>query len=563
MSELKNENLNENYDEITSENNPETIEEVASESASEGLVKSKKPKRMFYQKLAKGVTAGLVIASLVVGGWFIFAGFKNNEKPTPEVPPVVNPVNPEKPDIPEIPPEVPDNPDTPIVPEPPIIVVDPTTMEKFLSDYLQEAKQFANNVFANINRDGQEVLNYAFELNDDGFITAVKSNVLVKEENNLRTIAEEKYTFTNPVSVDNALEGIANTAGQYENKTIFTFDAKQNYCHQDLGNALFAVANLTDGQNFYHEIESDRLDKQCFEVIHISTQTNATQTYVVTVDKAETKEELISNLADSQKTTISPKATTNMGEYQIEIKDYASETFQPESVIDLIENFSDSLHTALNENFYHKILRQFYGRFYDDSNLFDTEWRIIHEDNKITGFQFFTKETVSVNDVQFLMASVTLAEPINVTDFTNEDAGEFIANISNNATIKAEMSYAYAPAKQENMQNLMNAIFEATGHGLEAGDDVERYIIDFGAGIIDGLGEIREFRVLQKDGDKIVNTIILIEKSSNYEEYAEKLKNSENYIIYQEKVFEINGEKLPYKDLSKENTLEDEEEMEL
>lgn len=538
-----------------------------------GVVKSKKPKRMFISKVAKTLAKGLAIVGIIVASTFIFAGCKDNETPSNDNGGIVTPVDPTPnnptPDNPTPDTPTPDDPivdPTPDNPTPPIIEINPTTIDKFISQYKTDAVDFAKDVFNAVSVTTQDSLEYSFETNSDGFITAVKSMTVQYGENNERSFVTEKIVLAKPISVDNAINGEylqSDIGGQYTRETIFSFDAKENYCHAELGNALFATLTLSDGQNFYKEVESDNEEKQVFEVSHINPTTNSITVYQVVVDKAESEAELITNLADSEKTTISVKTNFSMGDNQVEIKNYEQEEFQPESVTDLIENYSEYVHTALNENFYKTITRICFGRTFDESKLVEPEWRIVHENNEITGFQFISKYANTDLNEQFKVGNITLEGNLSILDFVDENAGEKFATASENATYSSDFAFGYLKAEQGTRDDLLNAIFEAKGMGYEAPEGAQRFIVESNSLIDDIVGEATQFKIMQLDNEKATSCSLIIRRASNDETLIEYLNESDNFRFDFEQSVEIKGEKIEYKSLVAENELEDEIEMEM
>lgn len=532
----------------------------------DGVVKSNKPKRMFFKKLSHGLIKALAVVGVMVATTFFFQGCKNNDTDQPNNNPnggIVTPVDP-TPDDPSIDNPNPDpNPDTPT--PPPIIEINPTTIDKFVSQYKTEAVNFAKDALDTIAVDSEERLNYAFETNSDGFITAVKAMTVQYSENNQRNFIAEKIVLTNPVSVDNAINSEysqTDIGGQYTRKVLASFNAKQNYCHAEIGNALFSALELNDGQNFYTEVESENQEKQVFEVTHIS-ENNSITVYKLVVDKAENDKELISNLADNEKIEYSVKTHYSLGDYQVDDKNYEMEEFQPESVADLIENYSEYVHTALNENFFPKITRVCFGRTFDESKLVEPEWRIVHENNDITGFQFISKYAHSDADELFKIGNITLDEKLSFLDFVDENASEKFATTSENATYSSDFSFSYLKNEQGTRDELLKAIFEAKGMGYEAPEGAQRFIVESNSLVDDTVGVATQFNILQIDGEQATSFSLIIKENSSDEEYIELLKSESGFRFSNESIVKINGEKLSYQNLTAENELEEDIELEM
>lgn len=509
-----------------------------------GVVKSTKPKRMFFKKIAKGIVAGLLVASIFISGAFMFGGCSKTP-PTTEPPPVTQP-------------------ETPPVTPPPEEVKD-TTVAEFVADNQTKAIKFAQDNFKDLLSENKTILseNWSFHSDIDGKLTAVRLQYTYAGEDNQRFIEEAEYIFANPVDVDDILDDtLAENAlvGIVQRTEIFSFNAKENFIEQDLSEALYEICKIEDGQKMFREIESQNPDKRAFEVAHIDAN-NRVVIYDVLVNRSEDKDEFLSNLYSSSKTSVSTKASYYLGNNQLNVANYKAEEFKPESVADLVENYSKQLHSVLNTYFFYDINNTCFGRMFDSSKLKETQWRILsNSDNEITGFKYMTKYDYNTIDDFLSIGTISLAQPIKVEDFTSENLDEIFTTACENATMTFDYSYGFAKAVQGTRDALVNKIFEVRGMGYDKPENAQRYFIEVGSHLHKDVGETREFKMMQVEGDKVTEFTIFIRECNSDEKYIEQLSSSENYAYSTtEHEIDLSGTKLDYKYIEPELELEDNE----
>ncbi|MBQ8658753.1 MAG: hypothetical protein IJ506_06425 [Clostridia bacterium] len=515
-------------------------------------------------KKTKKILTNLLISTIVFSSALSFNACNFSfSKDNDEL--IEQPAAPSDDPVPPISPTEPIEPDQPVIP--PIVEV-PTTLSKFMIHNRDAALAFAQQ-FKSVLCENKDILSesYSFSANDDGEITEISMNYTYAEDEYMRINEVARISFDQPIAIDDILDEnlekydlsadtLKTKRGQVE---VFHYDAKQNYVKEDLNEVLKLAADVTSENTLFKEVVSEDEEKQKFELAVIDEKNN-TQIYTIEVDKAENKDELIANLKDETKTAVALTGSVIFSKYdydRISVFAYEKEKFLPENIDDLLENYTDYVHRALNESMYEKIAKKCYGtRLFDETKLVDAEWRIINSDQTtITGFKFISTYAISVPSPQYTVGSIELAEPVNVVDFVDENSSTIFATAAANATMKNEYSFGYTIGENEERKDLINAIFEAKGMGLEKPEGSVRYISEFGAVLHDTLGEARQFTVTQIENNKITQFTIYIKHTSSDEEYIQQLKDESNYIIDLESTTLTPGYYLDYKVLESEMEL--------
>ncbi len=406
------------------------------------------------------------------------------------------------------------------------------TASQLVSTYKIEALNFVMAEFVGKGTTSIVRYDFAFEVNDKGQITAVLANSMDFGDNNKRTILKEKIAFASPVQVDDIVSGKYNTqrvGGKYTQDKAITFDARENYFKQNLCASLMEKCNVTGGQNFFAEVEKTD-DYTKYQLSNTNILTNKTKVFEVTVKNNEQHGVVPTSLGSQE--DIKLVSVLEFGDYQVDYLDYHTEAFAPETVEELLTYYPAEVQTALQNNFYAKITKKMFGRSFDESKLVDPEWRIVHEDNKITGFQFITKYAFMQGELQYRLGNVNLAEPIAIKDLSSLNINEIISACVENATCTSEMTFGYLTAEQGKHDDLVNAIFEAKGMGYDAPAGATRYFVKQGARLDGDLGEATQISVLQiENGKATIITLYIKESNGTNLEMIESLKNSKFKII--------------------------------
>lgn len=506
------------------------------EKIENGFVKDVKPKRIF-NKLWKTIAMGALTLGIALSGAFAFTGCSSNSQPTPEPPPI---------DIVDPTPEP--TPETSI------------TMEEFMTDHKGEATNFIN-VFIKPSVVGEkEVLseNWGLTANSEDELSALQLFYTYKQDETSRTIEVANVTLDTPIDLDNIVENKV-TEGDVsfstERESVFTFDAKEIYKNLDLANALYNITGDSSSVMVYSEIETTRPGVRTFKIAE-ETQDHQLKIFNVVTDCGNSTAELIENLKYSYNYDIQLQNSYTLGENRISVQNYTQEEFAPETVDDVITDYNEAITTALNENFLESIGKACYTRYFDPTLLENVIWDIGNGE-EISEVKFISYYNKSDTDKVYSIGTITLNSPINIKDLNKSNINDIFAEKATSATYNLAYSFGFDKTKQNDRNDLVNAIFEAYGMTKEVPEGAIRYYIDKGDTLDSDLqSEAREFKVVEIANNYVKEFSIIIKDSANDNGYIEKLQNSTNYLIYGEKSYEMNGQKITGEDKSQESDSE-------
>lgn len=528
-------------------------------------MEEKKPVIKNKTRFAKAALSFLVAAGIALGGIFGFAGCKSNTTSSePDRPPVVNPVEPETPVTPTDPVE----PENPVTPEPEISI----TFEEFMDDHSEEALAFVNAYIKNDILDNKTPLSqtWGFHANDKDELDSVSLTYTYSTNATERAIEVANATFTNPIDLDNIVDGTV-TVNQTENaitrQLAFEFDAKESYNNSNLASALCEMFGSEDAPKYFSEVESSESGERAFKVAEETS--NAVNVYNIFV-KGETNAEIISNLADSSKVESFQYATYPLGDKEsitINTESYQVEEFAPENIQEAVNDFSAEIKQALDKNCLPTAGKNSFGNSFTTDKLVEYCWDIGNDDT-ISEVKLIATYNKYSDTTAYSVLKVKLKKSIDVKNLTEENIASLVSEAATNATYSQEYYFSYNPATQGTNDNLVNAIFEAYGMEKECPAGATRYIVDKGAAVDSTLAsEVREYTVVQIENNKVSEVSIRIKTSSSENEYISKLSNSENYRITEEKSCTMDGQKISSdvetSVLSEDIEIIDEEEQEM
>ena len=478
---------------------------------SKGLLKSKKPKKMFSEILEKAVASGLLLAYILC--IFTFSGCrKAPDDPVNTDPPYVDttPINPS----PDVPPE--------IKPAPPIVEVGPTTMESFHQEYQEDALEFAKEVLTPHIAEGHQVLSYGFECDDSGKIDVVKARTIIPSGEK-RTIAMERITFTTPISVQDVYKKNyqqEDLAGTYRLQEFIEFDTRENYYEQDIVESLMIACNVTGGQNFYKELSDENAIDRVFHLAHLDTTTNMVNVYRVEVRPA--KDETI-EVALKRAELINEININGMGKYPIHVDSYKIENkFQPETYEEFIKYYSEDFNKGLMQSFIPEVARICYYTF-DVDNILDAKWTVLQKNNQITGFQLFI-DYQERGKTLFKIVDITLDKPLDYKDFTAPNSKEILDEAASKTKISAYISYSYNESTQNTRHELKSTLFEGAEFSYSVSSSTTRYLEQDPNTYQDTWGDTTQFTLLQINSDKATKLVINVKKANSDEEYIKNIE---------------------------------------
>lgn len=422
------------------------------------------------------------------------------------------------------------------------------TLAEFVTEHRAEAVAFINRYIRPSVVGEKEVLseNWGLTANSEDELSGLRLFWTYKQDETSRAIEVANITMTNPIDLDDIVaDNVDGNSLSFStsNDIVFEFDAKENFQNQDLASALYNITGDSSSVMTYSEVETTREGVRTF-LVSEETQDHQLKIYNVDTDCGNSTEELIENLNYPYNYLITEEESYSLGEYQLNVQNYTQEEFAPEKVDDLIEDYNEAITTALEENFFDTITRTCYGRTFDESKLLTSTWDIGNGE-EISEIKFISTYATSPTNTMYTIGTIKLDSPIMVNNLTKSNINETFAEKTVNATSAMEYLFQYNPQKQNDRNDLVNAIFEAYGMTKEVPEGATRYYIDKGSRVDSALwAETHVFQVVEIQDNYVKEFTISIKLSSNDQGYIEKLQDSSNYRVYSEKSYEMNGQKV-------------------
>lgn len=500
-------------------------------------------KRCHFARL---VLTEVIVIGLTIGSAFGFAGCACEKKTA----------DPEKPPVESVLPE--DSTSSSESPEPEINI----TFEEFMQNHADLAFSFANEHVKEQLLDNKTPLSetWGFHANESEELDSISLTYTYASGDTARVLEVANATLTDPVDLDKIVAGeTIEVQPQITRQIAFEFDAKTNFFNAELASAVCEKLGIEGEVKYVNEVEDNNENTRTFKIAQQSN--NAINVYNVLV-AGNTEEEIIENLNYDFNYEFSQTATYPLGDknsslYVTEI--YELEEFAPENVDEAIKDYSTEISKVLDKYFLESAGKACFGRTFDQSLLTDVVWDI-GDGETINQIKMIMHYTTSAQNTYYAVESVTLDNPIAINQLTKNTIDSTFEAALENTTYNQDYIFSFNPEKQNNRDNLVNAIFEAYGMTNECPEGAKRYYIDDGALIDTTLqSEARSFKVVQIENNKVTEFSISIKNSSNDEEFIEKLTDKENYRFYDEKSCIMEGNKIQGTSQNSPGTEEDNE----
>lgn len=424
------------------------------------------------------------------------------------------------------------------------------TMEEFMEEHSDLAFSLANTYVKADLLDNKTPLSetWGFHANEEEELDSISLTYTYASSDTERVIEVANATFINPIDLDVIVANEVtseHTAHQVTRQVAFEFDAKASYLDSEIADAIYAVIEAdNDSTKYYSEIESDTENLRKFKVA-VETA-NAINVYTISV-VGETDAEIIANLQSQANYESTQTATYPIGDYNsitFATEKYEQEEFTPENVDEAVNDYSAEITAALDANFLEAAGKKCFGRTFDSTKLTDVTWDIGNGET-ITEIKMIMNYQTSEQNIYYAIEKITLANAIDVKTITKDNLNEIFETAVTGATYSQDYILSYNPEKQNDRNDLVNAIFEAYGMTKECPEGAVRYYIDEGATVDTILqSEVRMFKVIEITEIGVNEISLMIKNSANDNEYIEKLLDQTNYRITSEKSYTMDGEKL-------------------
>ncbi len=424
------------------------------------------------------------------------------------------------------------------------------SFEEFMRDYSDLALSFADEYVKDDLLDNKTPLSqtWGFHANDENELDSVSLTYTYSSLDTKRILEVANATFTEPIDLDKIVAGevsASDTLNQITRETAFEFDAKTSYLKQDFASTLFNFVSTSDNTiKYFSEIESENERLRNFRIAEQTSDTIYVYNLLVV---GKTDAEVIENLNVSYNYNLSEYASYPLGDDQsvtISTENYQLEEFPPENVEEAIKDYNAEITNALDTHFLTQAGKDSFGNSFNPSKLQYHYWDI-GDGETISEVKFVGLYDKYQDATAYSVLTVTLKKPIVVRELTKQNIETIFAENAESSYYLQNYFFSYDPAKQNDRNDLVNAIFEAYGMSKECPEGAIRYYIDDGDHLDSVMhAETRTFNVVEIHEDKVTEFTIAILDSSTDEEYIQKLTNSSNYRIYNEKSCEMNGKKV-------------------
>ena len=426
------------------------------------------------------------------------------------------------------------------------IVDDSITFAQFMQEHSEEALDFAYTyIKQDLMQDKMPLSQtWGFHANEDDELTSVSLAYIYSGEENTRILEVANATLINPLDLDKILSGdfiSSDIANIVTRENVFVFDAKESYLNDDIASSLANIVGEEGNVKYFKETDSQKENTRTFEIAEETA--NAINIYSVQIE-GTTDNEVLSNIENA---VANHTATYPLGDKEsltISTQKYEIEKFAPQNVNELVADYSDELISALDTHFLEKAGKSCHTRSFDASKLVEYTWNL-GEGESISQIKFISYYQKNENSMSFAISKIDFKTPILIKELTKKNIENIFASASENATLVCEYYLNFNSEIQGTRDNLINAIFEAHGYTNECPEGGVRYFIDQGASVDSDLqSQVRDFKVIQIQENRVNEFTISIKTSTQDEGYIEKLKNKENYKIYDEKSCEMTGIKI-------------------
>ncbi len=485
----------------------------------EGNIKSTKLNSL-WNRIGKKVSAGVVGLGLVVGTVFGFVGCTNNPTPTPPGP---GP--------------------TP----PPIVVVDEMKFDEFIAEHLEDAKGFINEFVRPEVVEEKEVKSETWSIGANSENTKIdKVSILYTYNVNETDRAVELANVSiDPVSINKIVDGEVSKSDvklTVDRKTVFEFDAKDNYDNQEITNALYASENKTSDLKLISEAETDSKISVAYNYVVVNK--GNIDSYKIEVDKGDgSVENILYNLQQGRKTDAVNTGSYSMNGTNVLSSGYTYENIEtekpgpgPEIPPEIVTVTDAEILNLLNEKVTMEAAKSCVASTWEvnETNVKDATWYITKDGDNVTGanlvFTYLRAENVNL----ISLCKVDFDSPLTPQNIKDGNVGT------------PSYTRLYRNAINPTIQAEHETLADAIGDKLfGVNTDATRYIIDNGHNSLDPqLGSSALFTVIEVSDKGIQENSIAISDANSDDKLIENLNDTSKYYTYgEEKSVEITGNK--------------------
>ena len=324
-------------------------------------------------------------------------------------------------------------------------MVNDTTIDDLFDKHIDKAQRFVDVIVASQALSDKQILSKSWSMTAtaDNKIDSIKLIVTEKGEGNQRNVEFYQLVLDNPVDIDSIVNisyVMANGLGTLKSQTISSFDAKEKYARESA--------------TFQKEIN-----------------------------------DLIQSKLDNH--------------YMIE-SDYVLEVFSANTTQELLTEYKDTFHDIFDQYFFESAMKKA-KRGYIVDNICDIDIKVA-DGETILQMQFvlhYAPNGIEANDRLFVIVNIDLTSPIKVSDLFGNNKEQILKDAAANATYAVDYNLGYDISKQNDRNELINAIFKTLGYSETPASDTHRLYVDMGRSTATNIGDASRFKVLEISPDGI------------------------------------------------------------
>ncbi len=429
--------------------------------------------------------------------------------------------------------------------------------DEFIAEHINEARDFVADYIR------PEVIGMDKEVRSESWsIGAASDNTKIDKVSILYTYDVDKteravelanVTLTSPISINKIVDGEVKAQDlkvNVDRKTVFEFNAKDNYDNQAITNALYSSEGKKSDLKLISETEASKETRAAYN--YLVANGGSLETYKVEVTKdSGSASDIIYNFENGYTYITTKTGSCSMNGTNIKTEAYAYEKIDIENPGPgpgpgpIVTTVTDAeILNVLNEKVTLEVAKDWaYNQAIDpatvtENDVKDVTWYVTKEGDNVKGANlvFTYLRTAKANHIN--LYKVDFASPLTPQNIKDGEIGT--------PTYTEIYSKSINPQIQGEHENLTDAICDKV---FGVNETATRYIIDNGHTDLDPqLGDIARFTVIEITDSGIKEKSIAISDADTDAKLINNLGDSSKYYTYgEEKSVEITGNKFEAK----------------
>lgn len=425
--------------------------------------------------------------------------------------------------------------------------------DEFIAEHINEARDFvADYIRPEVIGMDKEVRSESWSIDATADSTQIdKVSILYTYDVNKteRAVELADVTLTSPVSINKIVDGEVKAQDiklNVDRKTVFEFDAKDNYDNQAITNALYSSEGKKSDLKLISETEASKETRAAYN--YLVANGGNLETYKVEVTKdSGSASDIIYNFENGYTYNTTKTGSYSMNGTNIKTEAYAYEKIEIENPGPgpgpgpIVTTVTDAeILNVLNEKVALEAAKNSLPASFvvNETNVKDATWYVTKEGDNVSSANLLFTYVRNDIDHYITLCKVDFASPLTPQNIKDGETGTPSYTRIYRANIDATIQDEHA------------ALADAIGDKLfGVNETATRYIIDNGRNELDPqLGDIVAFTVIELTNSGIKENSIKIVYASTDAGLINNLGDTSKYATYgEEKSYEITGNKFEAK----------------